>query len=151
MNTVFFYIIFAIEMTNLLDKPSEHHTEFHAPAVEKYLTNECYGCGPTVHRSKLPYDGFQCFEGLLYDFYFPAHFESGIDFIQHLLFVFSTAVGEDIKPWCCFTLCMTILFVFGGRDDIDSTEPNIQFSHPHQSCFYNGCSKSGGCIMLLEY
>ena len=35
MNTVFFYIIFAIEMTNLLDKPSEHHTEFHAPAVEK--------------------------------------------------------------------------------------------------------------------
>ena len=27
MNTVFFYIIFAIEMTNLLDKPSEHHTE----------------------------------------------------------------------------------------------------------------------------
>ena len=41
MNTVFFYIIFAIEMTNLLDKPSEHHTESHAHAVEKYLTNEC--------------------------------------------------------------------------------------------------------------
>ena len=52
MITAIFFINFAIEMTNLLDKPSEHHTEFHAPAVEKYLTNECYGCGPTVHRSK---------------------------------------------------------------------------------------------------
>ncbi len=82
---------------------------------------------------------------------FPTHFESSIDSFQHFLFIFGTAMSEYIKTRSGLTLSMPILFVLSSRDDIDATEPNIQFTYPHQACFYDSRSKGSSCIVLLEY
>ena len=80
----------------------------------------------------------EAYEQLLHYFNLPTHVQSYVDFIQHLLFIFSAAMSEYIKARCGFALSLAILFVLGGRDDIDATEPNIQLAYPRQASFDDG-------------